>query len=208
MNGRVGFGSMCFLCAVVAAATSTHGAVFERDWKAVGDGLLTYDDVNRREWLDLTLQGDLPTPRYEHALAETVPGGIFEGFVVADREDVIDLAESAGVTIGSLDFDLNAVATERLIELLDVVSSSTNGFKSTRGLIDEIDAQNALRYAALINFSPVGKSAGLTIVSRSDGVSHAGLPVYLYRSAVPEPTSAVSASSLAVLLFLSLRKRW
>jgi hypothetical protein len=28
--------------------------VISRGWKTPRDGLLTYDDVNRREWLDLT----------------------------------------------------------------------------------------------------------------------------------------------------------
>jgi hypothetical protein len=36
------------------AATQAEAAVFERDWKAPGDGLLTYDDVNQRVWLDLS----------------------------------------------------------------------------------------------------------------------------------------------------------
>ena len=53
MNGRNVIGSMCFLYAIVLVAPSARGAVFERDWKTPGDGLLTYDDVNRRVWLDL-----------------------------------------------------------------------------------------------------------------------------------------------------------
>ena len=39
--------------ASLLAANLCSAAVFERDWKTPGDGLLTYDDVNRREWLDL-----------------------------------------------------------------------------------------------------------------------------------------------------------
>ena len=30
---------------------AAHGGVISRDWKTPGDGLLTYDDVNKREWL-------------------------------------------------------------------------------------------------------------------------------------------------------------
>ena len=36
------------------AINNSSAEVFERDWKTPGDGLLTYDDVNRQEWLDLT----------------------------------------------------------------------------------------------------------------------------------------------------------
>ena len=39
---------LCFVSPVSAE-------VFERDWKAPGDGLLTHDDVNGREWLDLSV---------------------------------------------------------------------------------------------------------------------------------------------------------
>jgi hypothetical protein len=38
----------------VSVGQPARGAVFERDWQTPGDGLLTYDDVNRREWLDVT----------------------------------------------------------------------------------------------------------------------------------------------------------
>jgi hypothetical protein len=41
------------LCMTIIAGTLAVGraAVVERDWKNLGDGLLTYDDVNNREWL-------------------------------------------------------------------------------------------------------------------------------------------------------------
>jgi hypothetical protein len=86
------------LC-VTSDTVSVDAAVFERDWKAPGDGLLTYDDVNRREWLDLS-QSELsqfPYPFLEPALAELTPGGRFEGFQWATGDDVIALAESAGI---------------------------------------------------------------------------------------------------------------
>ena len=34
--------------------TSLNAAVIERDWQTPGDGLLTFDTVNQREWLDLS----------------------------------------------------------------------------------------------------------------------------------------------------------
>jgi hypothetical protein len=42
--------------------------VFSRDWKTPGDGLLTYDDVNQREWLDLSVSrlDQFPVPRFEN----------------------------------------------------------------------------------------------------------------------------------------------
>lgn len=67
--------------------------VFERDWKAPGDGLLTYDDVNQREWLDVTVSSlnQFPEPRLDNAVAEIATGGRFAGFTWAKRRDVIAL---------------------------------------------------------------------------------------------------------------------
>jgi len=65
---------VCTLAALLAlsCAPASQAAVFERDWKEPGDGLLTYDDVNQREWLDvpLSLLVHFPSPRLDTALAE------------------------------------------------------------------------------------------------------------------------------------------
>jgi hypothetical protein len=87
---------------------STSAAVISRDWKTPGDGLLTYDTVNKREWLDLseTILAEFPSPmfeeRYQSVLTETLPGGMLEGFKVAERTDVVALAESAGIDTSRL----------------------------------------------------------------------------------------------------------
>lgn len=83
-------------------STQIHAAVIERDWKTPGDGLLTYDDVNKREWLDLTesrllrfaMPGDSLVDVYQAVVAETLPGGEYAGFSLAKNEDVLLLAES------------------------------------------------------------------------------------------------------------------
>jgi len=112
------------VCLVVvtylAVAASLPAAVFERDWKMPGDGLLTYDDVNQREWLDLpvSLLSQFPTPRYENAVAETAPGGVFEGFTLAKSPDVIALAESAGIDMSTIEYEVNGETISRLVGLL------------------------------------------------------------------------------------------
>jgi len=52
---------------IVLAAHRCRAAVSDRDWMAPGDGLLTYDDVNQREWLDLseTILEKFPGTAYE-----------------------------------------------------------------------------------------------------------------------------------------------
>jgi hypothetical protein len=89
-------GCMLFLVCCIGSADA---AIFQRDWKAPGDGLLTYDDVNQRVWLDVTESqlSKFPEPRLDNALAELAPGGMFNGFTFAKRNDVFALAQSAGI---------------------------------------------------------------------------------------------------------------
>ena len=108
------------LLSVTSVTVPIDAAVFERDWKMPGDGLLTYDDVNRREWLDLS-QSELsqfPSPFLEPALAELAPGGRFEGFQWATGDDVIALAESAGIDTTHRISVMNGLPTKRLVDLL------------------------------------------------------------------------------------------
>jgi hypothetical protein len=98
-------------------------AVLSRDWKMPGDGLLTYDDVNQREWLDLSetlltdqFPGSDPSPliaremRYQFVVSQTASGGLFEGFSVAKSTDVIQFAQSAGRKRGRSSFFLTSRA--------------------------------------------------------------------------------------------------
>jgi len=42
-------------CLFLCASLNSFGAFIERDFLVTGDGLLTYDTINQREWLDLSL---------------------------------------------------------------------------------------------------------------------------------------------------------
>ncbi|QDU55290.1 hypothetical protein [Aeoliella mucimassa] len=99
-----------FIASVILLAF--HGtataAVIQHDWLVPGDGLLTYDDVNQREWLDLTetqlfkFPGGTLEEQYQAVVDHTLPGGMFAGFTVATAEDVRALAESAGIDTTTL----------------------------------------------------------------------------------------------------------
>jgi hypothetical protein len=99
---------------------SVGAAVFERDWQSPGDGLLTYDDVHRREWLDLSVSrlSQFPEPRFENAIAEIASGGLFEGFTWAKSRAVRQLAVSGGIDISTTDVAINGVPTDAMIDLL------------------------------------------------------------------------------------------
>ncbi|MCA9232407.1 MAG: hypothetical protein KDA57_17290 [Planctomycetales bacterium] len=75
-------------------ALPLRAAVIESDFLAPGDGLLTYDDVHHREWLDLTQTSLNSLIVIQTAM---LPGGLYEGFSFATLKDVEELALSAGV---------------------------------------------------------------------------------------------------------------
>ena len=102
--------AIVLLCAGVLAAP-VRAEVFERDLvPGSGDGLLTFDDVSQREWLDVTETFTREFPGgFGGVTGELGAGGRFEGFTLADREDVIELALSAGLT--------RTPVTQRSIEL-------------------------------------------------------------------------------------------
>jgi hypothetical protein len=47
------FGVLIASAAALLLSQSSTAAVVAHDWKTPGDDLLTYDTVNKREWLDL-----------------------------------------------------------------------------------------------------------------------------------------------------------
>jgi hypothetical protein len=194
----------------------SEAAVFERDWKTPGDGLLTYDDVNRREWLDLSetilssqFPGEDPSPqvtrenRYQYVVSETGPDGLFEGFSVGTAADVIALAESAGIDISTLNEDINTIPALALGELLTFTLEASTGAKVAIGLLDEplydYLGISLIRPGAEIQIART--QAGLVIgpyhfqYSTSPGVM-------LYRAAIPEPATvfliSLGAGTLAI----------
>lgn len=194
---------------LIGSCHCVYGDVFQRDWKIPGDGLLTFDNVNNREWLDLPLQFDLPEPRYENVTAELDPGGRFAGFVVANRNDVLALAVSAGIDVQATSFDVNGVAVGHLIDLLGATRSSEIGFKSSMALISDTFpfGTGQEHIAAAFDYSPVDQRAKLGFIAgRSDGFPSAANPVYLVRQ-VPEPMSLWS-NLIATVISILYARRW
>ena len=184
-------------------ATVDAGAI-SRDWKTPDDGLLTYDDVNQREWLDLTesrlsmFPGSTLRQRYQNALLELAPGGMFEGFIAAKRPDLTALAQSSGIDVSTYDFSLNAGPTMLLINLVGVSpGSATSTDRRSFGLLDEVGTLGPsstllYQYNGYLRVAPdsgANRPAGLIIYPGSfDGVARAdNTGAWLYRP-VPEPS--------------------
>jgi len=198
---------------------ASMAAVSERDWKLPGDGLLTYDDVNRREWLDVTesllsqFDGLSIEEKIENATEQFENGGLFEGFVLAKNSDTIALAQSAGIDTDTLDFATNQANTLQLIELLGVTYGTLEGRVATIGYLDDLVSPPAApfcpcRNTAFFEVKPPTNPpsfAGLHLTINDDrrgDPSSNGL--MLFRS-VPEPTTNTLFISVSVLLF-SMRR--
>ncbi len=198
--------------ALVGFVSSGAGAVISRDWKTPGDGLLTYDDVNQREWLDISASMlDQFGSRVDEAVAtaklELMPGGVFEGFTLAGREDIDQLVASSGFDGSSYSNSLTTVDQMRHLILLvggpDKLVEPA-GTAALLGVIDEtVPTQlpsQPTRVAVLFAVydrapaRPNGQgSYGYNNQSndlyRSSSVSTVGL--MLYRSAIPEPSASL-----------------
>jgi hypothetical protein len=179
-------------------ASSASAAVISRDWKTPDDGLLTYDTVNKREWLDLTetilarFSGSILDEKYQSLLTETFTGGLFEGFKVAERSDVIALAESAGIDTSTTEFSVNQSSTLSLITLLEPTLASSSNIMRSVGVIDELDTSCGCR--SLGDIAIRNTSAGVWFFpEESFGIDRGLLYIgaFLYRDAIPEPTATI-----------------
>lgn len=191
---------LLLISAFAAAPSSLYSAVIERDWKSLGDGLLTYDTVNKREWLDLnqTLLVQFPGTtlenRYQSVVAELALGGLFEGFTVAKSDDVIALAQSAGIDADTLDYGVNNVSVNSLADKVGKTITYPDNDYDAFAFLSEIDdfplntrsmLSLGLDYPARFQIGRAGIYVGGDIYD-SNSSNYVG--VWLYRTSVPEPT--------------------
>lgn len=203
-SGHVIVALMLCICAVnwldkFSGVHKCFATVLERDWRSPGDGLLTFDDVNQREWLDLSAStmAQFPAPRLENALAQLQAGGLFADFTFAKRGDVLELALSAGIDPNTDSYARNASATRSLIELLSPTPPFTGEVLHSIGIVDEIpgppffplNQSSDFRFDP--NSGPEGR-AGVAIFPGNDLAALRAVGLMLYRN-VPEPGGIVLA---------------
>jgi hypothetical protein len=191
-----------------------YAAVISRDWKTPSDGLLTYDDVNQREWLDLSqtiLSDQFPSTgthpleiresRYQYVVGQTSPGGLFEGFKVSRSGQVVTLAQSAGIDTSTDDIFLNSSPADSLMQLLSVTRDTTSGSRFAVGLLNQLSISPMqpfrLSGSVFVNLvsGPNGR-AGLRLDTGYTQFPPSTVGVFLFR-AIPEPCTCL-------LLFVGL----
>ena len=194
-------------------------SISTRGWKNPGDGLLTLDTVNKREWLDLseTLLSDqfpgtgdsfleIRESRYQYVVGQTASDGLFEGFNVAKSADVIALAESAGIDTTTFDYAANVAQTLAISSLLGFTfESNSSESVEAMGLLDEIAiTRHNYRVGASLEVLS-GFRAGLQLGSAHTQAIDFPPGVMLYRT-IPEPSG--TALVLLGIATVSFRSRF
>ena len=197
--------------------SEARAELVERDWLAPGDGLLTYDPVNGREWLDFPvsrlsqfggteLEGNTLANAVTLAKQELLPGGLFEGFTLAVREDVIGLVDAAGVDLATR--QARRDTADQMARLTGLLGGSRiiGVLNETNPDFDGVGADQPYFAATLrVSGSFSRREARLEISPSSDGFTTSGSGLSLYRQAVPEPTTCCLV--LVGLAASSLRSR-
>jgi hypothetical protein len=204
---------LCLIVFSVYSCSATAG-VLERDWQTPGDELLTYDDVNRREWLDVSqslliqFPGSTLEERYQSAILELAPGGLFEGFTVALSADVIGLAQSAGIDPTTSNYPINGGPVSQLIELLHPTFGALPGIARSQGMIDEFDTfpPRPARAAMILHHVPPNH-ARVLIGSDDDLILPGTTGVMLYRVIIPEPDVLSITIVFVLAVFGVIRNR-
>jgi hypothetical protein len=196
--------------AALLLSQSSAAAVISHDWKTPGDGLLTYDTVNKREWLDLTktiLNSQFPganrDQKYQFVVSQTVTGGLFDGFMVAKSADVTSFAQSAGIDTSTEQYAANATPTANLNQLIGTTVTTLLSNYSV-GLLNE--------YTAGLNPHQLGAEiatvttswAGLRIGWNDEPFVSPPPGVFLFRE-VPEPEGLVQILCAGAVLAFGIR---
>jgi hypothetical protein len=222
---------MLMIAALMQRATA-QSAIISADLHQPGDGLLTYDTINHREWLDLSETSGWSLTTTKQALA---PGGPYQDFHIATVSEVTALVASAGYDGTSYTGEPYFAITTELMDLLhqdliliatlispggNIQFPSANPIELAVHLADAWALSDAAN-GAFVEFeiSTTTTEAVGDVPDDSTGQSFAGIPmettnpfiiqnrsVWLYRDpAVPEPASTVLVL-LAVCAIISFRR--
>lgn len=205
-------------CYLLSSADG-RAAIIERDLRTPGDGLLTFDEVHNREWLDLTETAGLG---WDSILGAIAPGGELFGFSLATIKDVEQLVESAALQ-ETEPWIIPGVAGSEPKEFVDLLGEKTLpvpirsflgdgvAIRFSYGNVVQVDQseddtpiiENEVFYVmSFENSGPVpgginrplaliGNSGGFFVAPQLDPEAMDESPYWLYRSVVPEPSSSI-----------------
>ena len=83
------------LLAFALLTTNAGAALIDVDWAFPGDNSLMQDTSTNLQWLDLSLSDN---KSYNLVISQLQPGGVYDGFRYATRDEVLHLWSEAGIT--------------------------------------------------------------------------------------------------------------
>ncbi len=176
-------------------AGTANATLMSADWKVAGDGLLTRDDVNGLEWLDLT---ESTNRSYNSVIGEFGAGGDFAGFRYADVTELTLLFSQAGFAASALNtgnLSGNKTIAQALVNLLGVTGTSNAGTRFTsKGLVVNPAFTNPALSGAFVDYSTQFNTGAISTGNGgTENDSSTTFGSWLVRSSatVPEPTTFV-----------------
>jgi hypothetical protein len=188
-------------------ASPSFAGLITVDWKEAGDDLILFDSDTNTEWLNHSQTSGLS---YLTVLEESENGGAFEGFRVAQLNEIVQLFESFGLQLVNPNVNtgyfLNAQDTDTLVNIKNTTGSDFYAYYDytfTFPGIGEL-VKSTLMVPDFNSQGYLGLDSGWLVDQASVGVS-----TWLVRDAIPvsEPSLLnLLVISLAFLLFVRRRK--
>ena len=217
--------SSVLVIVAIGCTRSSTAAILSRDFLNSGDGLLTYDSLNEREWLDIT---ETAGQSIDSIMTSLVPGGTLAEFSIASPEDIFALVESAGYDRSLPNHKNQFLAGNHLIDLLGESLRIDTEFRVsfdyppdvfTWRISDGLVRDESSGHTVPIAVNTSGHLPTGVILFQPDIRSYVGPSqpyplmlddsqfrgVWLYRQAVPEP--AFITMLCAAMSFICVRVR-
>lgn len=178
-------------------ASPSFGAFITVDWKVTGDNLILLDTNSGMEWLNLSQTRDLA---YSTVLEESKNGGAFEGFRVAQLNDLVQLFNGFGLYLSNPNVDsgyfLNEQDTDKLVNIINATGSDFYAYYDYTFLFPGLGelVKSTLMVPDFNSQGYLGFDSGWFVDQASFGVS-----TWLVRDA-----TSVAEPSLVYLLVISM----
>jgi hypothetical protein len=154
---------LILVACLLSISRDAHAGVIARDLEISSDGLLTYDTVNNREWIDLPETAGL---QLSEVLTQMIPGGRLEGFRFATLTEVSELAESAEVG-WMTPWHLPGNHEPEIYNLVNLLGSVLT---MSGGILSEVNISFGLIAHTLTQEGPTFDDTNFYVLSMYDGV--------------------------------------
>lgn len=177
------------------AAASAQASLTERDFTTGGDGLLIFDSLANREWVDVTHTTNMSVNQFFNT---SMYAG--QGFHLATTADITQFFVNAGAAVvtanGGANFQAGNLAAAQLLNALmehQAPYTYTGGNQWVHGFEDYGNAGNLTVARFIVSGATATFDTGTNGTAWTRDSVHAAVGIFAYRdtaaAAIPEPTS-------------------